>query len=101
MRSNNKEVKAKIREHISEYYTPEELKAQVNAIKCACYPTNYHAVRHMVEGGCFLIYNNDIRSFINELNLNSNNKTYGMQETFNLYAHLIARDAELIIKNAN
>ena len=100
IRTNCKIIKNAIREHIKEYYSATELKEQVNAIKCRTYPTNYHAIYHMVEGGCFLTYNHQIINFLNSLGINPENKQYDEYESFKLYCHLIARDAELIIKNA-
>ena len=101
MRTNCKQIKDAIRAHILEYYSAEELAAQVNGIKCHVYPTNYHAIYHMVEGGCFLIYNNDIAAFLNGLGINPTNKEYDPIDSFKLYCHLIARDSELILKHVN
>lgn len=101
MKSSCKQVKDAIRAHILEYFTADELSEQVKGIKCNVYPTNYHAVYHMVEGGCFLIYNADIAAFLNGLGINPNNKEYDPYDSFKLYCHLIARDAQLILKHAN
>ena len=101
MRSNTQEVKAKIRKHIGEFYTPSELREQINGIMCPVYPTVYHAVYHMAEGGCFLIYNNDITAFIDSLGINPKGKEYDPYDSFKLYCRLIARDAQLIYKHAN
>lgn len=99
MKSNCKQIKEAIRKHILEYYSPEELKNQVNAIKCSIYPTDYSAVYHMVTGGCFLIYHNDVKIFLNNLGINPNNKEYNSVKSWELYCHLIARDAQLILKH--
>lgn len=101
MRTNCKEVKNKIREHILEYYTAKELAEQVEGIKCRYYPTEYHAVKHMAEGGCFMIYYAEVQDFLNMLGINPDNKKYDDVESWELYCHLIARDAQLIIKKAN
>jgi hypothetical protein len=104
MRTNNKEVKNAVRVHIQEYYTAQELKDQVEYIRqgsgARLYPTVYHAVKHMVEGGCFLIYHEDVKNFLNSLGINPTNKEYDNIKSWELYCHLIARDAELIVKNA-
>lgn len=100
MTTNNKIVKAKIREHINDYYTPSELKAEVEALKKYTYPTDYHVVKLMVENGCFLCYHNDVKNFLNGLGINPTNKEYDSQKSWELYCHLIARDAQLILKNA-
>lgn len=104
MKSNCKAVKNMIREHILEYYSPEELKNQVEYLQEGCrrlYPTNYDAVYHMVEGGSFMVYNHEIIDFLDSLGINSNNKKYDPYDSFKLYCHLIARDADLIIKKAS
>lgn len=99
IRTNCKAVKEAIRAHILEYYSPEELKNQVNALSYirGC---NYHKVFHMVESGCFLIYSYQISEFLNSLGINPDNKEYDPADSFKLYCHLIARDSELIIKHA-
>jgi hypothetical protein len=102
MKSNCKEVKTAVRNHIADYFTPEELKEQATHLMKThrdC-PTIYHAVRHMAEGGCFLIYNGDIVEFLNGLGINPKGKQYDVADSFKLYCHLIARDAELIVKKA-
>ena len=101
MKSNCKYVKNLIRIHIGDYYSDTELKDQVDAIKCNTYPTDYHAVYHMVESGCFLIYNHDIIAFLDSLGINPNNKKYDEYDSFKLYCHLIARDAQLILRHVN
>lgn len=100
MKSNCKAVKDKIRKHIKEFYTPDELIEQVNFLKCSTYPTDYHVVYHMVKSGCFLICNHSIVNFLNSLGINPKNKEYNVQKSFELYCHLLARDAQLILKNA-
>lgn len=97
MKTNCKAVKQVIRTHIQEYYTPEELKTEIEGIKCPYYPTAYHAAYYMAEGGCFLIYTCEINDFINSLGINSDNKQYDDEKTFKLYCHLIAREAQAII----
>lgn len=103
MKTNCKAVKDAIRSHIQEYYTPEELKNQADSIRrndARFYPTYYHAVKHMAEGGCFLVYYGDVIDFLNSLGINPENKQYPEEKSWELYCHLIARDAELLIKNA-
>ena len=100
MKTNCKVVKDRIREHIKEYYTPEELKIQVDAIKSWMYPTTYHILKYMANSGCFLIYNDSVVNFLNSLGINPDNKVYDTSKSWDLYCHLIARDGELLIKNA-
>lgn len=99
MRTNCRAVKEAIRNHILEYYTIEELKNQIEAIRCRQYPTIYHAVKHMAESGCFLIYHGEVKDFLNGLGINPDNKEYTTEESWNLYCHLIARDSQLLMKN--
>lgn len=101
MKSNCAAVKKMIRDHINDYYTPEELKNQVYAlIDHNRIFTVYHALRYMVEGGCFLVYNYQIKQFLNGLGINPEGKEYDTQKSFDLYCHLIARDGELLVKKA-
>lgn len=103
MKSNCKAVKELVREHIKDYYDPCDLAEQVaylmhtNRREC---PTNYHAVKYMVQGGCFLCYYHDVQNFLNGLGINPENKEYSNEKSWELYCHLIARDAELLIKHA-
>ena len=90
-----------VREHIKGYFTPEELKSNVEAIKCGMYPTTYHALKHMVEGGSFLCYHSDVQNFLNGLGINPEGKEYDVTKSWELYCHLIARDGELLVKHAN
>ena len=103
MRTNTKEVKTKIREHIADFYTANELKEEVKAIMNndkRIYTSVYHAVLHMVQGGCFLCYHYQVQEFLNSLDINPTNKEYDTEKSWELYCHLIARDSQLIIKNA-
>lgn len=100
--TNCKEVKEKIRAHIQEFMTPEELKDSALSIMKndrSC-PTLYHAVKHMVEGGSFLCYYRDVENFLNGLGINPENKEYSDEKSWELYCHLISRDSELLIKKA-
>ena len=101
MSTNCKRVKDAIRAHILEHYTPAELACEVKSIMRNAprlYPTVYHAVRYMAESGCFLCYNGDIAAFLNSLDINPTGKVYEADQSFDLYCHLLARDAELIVK---
>ena len=104
MKTNCKAVKELIREHIKDFYDPADLAEQVaylthtNRREC---PTNYHAVRYMVQGGCFLCYYNQVNAFLDSLGINPNGNKYSDEKSWELYCHLLARDAELLIKYAN
>lgn len=103
MTTNYKAVKTLVREHIKDYYDPCDLKEQVeylirtNNREC---PTNYHVVKYMVQGGCFLCYYHHVKDFLNSLGINPENKEYSDEKSWELYCHLLARDAELLIKQA-
>ena len=97
MRSNCKEVKEKIREHIGEYYTKEDLKKEVENLMYK--RSIYNAGVAMVEGGCFLIYYEDIRSFLNSLDLNnSKNRSFSDVQCWDMYKYLVSREIEKIVK---
>jgi len=108
MKSNSKDVKTALRNHINEFIDPSEydncntvkeaLRSQINHMKYGV-DTDYTSAYRMVEGGGFLIYTDDINNFIISLNLNNNsNKNFDDMDTFKLYCHLIAREIECIIK---
>lgn len=99
MKTNCKEVINKIKNHIGEFYTPQELKNEVDGIKCYQYPTDYHCIKHMAEGGSFLIYYNEVVEFLNNLGINPEGKEYPQEKSWELYCHLIARDGSKYIKN--
>lgn len=95
MRTNCKQVSMMIQKHINEYYTVEELKEQVSVFTYL--PTTYHAIIEMVQGGCFLIYYEEVKDFLNSLGINPSNKEYDDQKSWDLYKHLIAREGVKMI----
>lgn len=99
--TNNATVKAAIRAHIMDYFTIDELAETVRIVKCRTYPTVYHAVKHIVEAGGFLIYHAEVAQFLNSLGINPQNKEYDTAESWKLYCHLIARDSQLLLKSYN
>lgn len=99
--TNRKEVKELVRKHILEYFTPEELKVNAEGMKDSQHLTIYHCVKAMVEGGSFLCYFDEVITFLNSLGINPDNKDYEPQKSWELYCHLIARDAQLIIEKIN
>lgn len=101
MRTNCKEIKTLIREHIADFYTKEEFTSEIESIiknSRNLYPTVYHATLHMVQGGCFLCYHWQVQEFLNSLGINPKNKEYDTQKSWDLYCHLIAREAKYFIK---
>lgn len=91
MRTTQKQVIEQIREHIGEYYTMEELRQQLKAFDYL--PNNYNIIIEMAQGGAFLCYHSDVRDFLNGLGVNPNNKEYDTAKSWELYKHLIAREA--------
>ena len=99
MRTNTKIVSNKIQEHIKEYYTIEGLKEQVKALqytrqgnRFTFTPSIYYVLEEMVQGGCFLIYYQDVQDFLNGLGINPTYKEYTDEQSWDLYKHLIARE---------
>ena len=97
MRTNTKEVKNRIREHILDFYTMEELKSNIEGLDYVGY-TTYAKAQYMVQGGCFLVYYVNIKDFLNGLGINPNNKEYSDEKSWELYKHLIAREVEAMLK---
>ena len=53
----------------------------------------------MVQCGNFLIYYDDVREFLNTLELNNNsNKNFTNEQVWEMYQHLLAREIEKIVK---
>lgn len=60
-------------------------------------PTDYAKGVYMAEGGTFLIYYQDQRDFLDNLDINPNNKEFSDNKVFEQYCHLIGRQvAELV-----
>lgn len=97
MRTNTKIVKELIKKHILEYTTVEELKANIKSVNYD-YNTNYNNIIRLVEGGLFLIYNDDISEFLTSLNINEKSKKFNENDSFNLYKHLIALNGEKLFE---
>ena len=102
MTTNNKVVKEMIQKHILEYQTINELRENVKVLTNSktMTKTTYQALEVMTEGGMFLIYNVDIKDFINSLGINPSGKEYDTQKTWNLYKHLIAREGVKLLERS-
>lgn len=105
MTTNNKVVKEMIQKHILEYQTINELRENVKALQYprkynnfVSTPSQYDTIVEMVQGGMFLIYNVDIKDFINSLGINPSGKEYDTQKTWDLYKHLIAREGVRLLE---
>lgn len=98
-RKNSKEVKEKIREHIHGFYDFEDLVNDVEAFM-RIYKTNaYSAGKKLVKHGNFLIYYENVREFLESLNLNNKSeKTFSDDDCWKIYTHLLAREISIIYK---
>ena len=99
MRTNTTEVKNKIKEHIREHYENlEDMRHDADAFEYLN-TNDYHKIKKLVEGGCFLCYHNDVKNFLNTLGINPSGKEYTNEKSWTLYTHLIALNgSELIAK---
>lgn len=112
-KSNSMEVKNMVRRHIIESLnatTVEELKQalsdmeqqiKVNRTRNMSY---HEAVAYTISGlyEGFLFRTNDIKQFIDSLELNNkSNKQYDDDEYFNMYKYLIARELPYMEKLSN
>lgn len=105
MRTTSKEVIAKLKEHVLKSFTPEDfnvetseqaLSSQINCMRIGN-DNNYRTALHLVDGGSFLIYHNDIKDFLNSLGINPSNKEYTDQQSWDLYKHLLAREIQTLV----
>lgn len=95
MKTNSNEVKKQVQNHIKEYYTKKELKEQIDYMSYGN-KSIYQSAFTMVEGGSFLIYNEEVKYFLNSLGINPNNKEYEDTKSWDLYCKLIAYNIEKI-----
>lgn len=105
MKSNSKEVKTKVLNHIIDYIDEwdngetiqEKVIDQVNHCMNHNNDSVYHTCIRLVEGGSFMISSYEQRQFINSLNLNNNsNKVFDDMQVFKMYCLLLARELETI-----
>ena len=102
MKSNSKEVRQKIYNHIKdtfqdlEYEGCDTLKEKI--IKQIDYmkydrETIYNTCYRLAEEGTFLVSNYDIREFVNSLDLNNkSNKQFNDDDTCKMYFNLLANE---------
>lgn len=108
MKTNSKEVKTKVLNHIIEFVeewdNADTIKNKV--IDQIDYMKNtrediYQTCIRLVQGCTFLIYDEDIREFIDSLELNNNsNKKFDNMQVFNMYCMLLARELETIYNSS-
>lgn len=104
MKTNTTEVRLKVQQHILEQTDGGIMMLYTNAkavMGMRETPTLYHAIAYTVDSGNFLIYHFDVHQFLTGLGLNNADKNYTDSESWALYKHLIATNAEKMIKKAN
>ena len=99
MKTNSRVVENKIKEHILDTMSLEDLKANVEGLLGSrdCL-TIYHTIKYMVQGGCFLCYYHQVNEFLDSLDINPFNKKFSDEKSWDLYKHLIARVGEKMLK---
>ncbi len=95
MNTNTNAVRKQVQEHILNQYNIEDLKQELDNLNDGRIAhTIYHAAAYMVQGGCFIVYYDDVKNFLNGLGINPNNKEYSDEKSWELYKHLIAINAK-------
>ena len=99
--SNRKEVSENIQAHILDYYssdfTGEDIPAteafvrQMDAMDWL--PNNWKRGEEIAKGGSYLIYNQDMADFLDELKINPKGKTFSEDKAFDMYTSLIGRES--------
>ena len=91
--SNRKEVSENIQAHILEHYdNPQDFIDQMDAMDYL--PTKWRAGEELAKGGSYLIYNEDMQDFLNELKINPKGKKFSDDKAFSMYTSLIGRESE-------
>lgn len=99
-KSNRKEVSEKIQSHILEYYDNEDdFINQMEAMKDSQHPTPWSWGEEIAKGGSYLIYTEDMNSFLDELKINPKGKTFSDEKTFKTYTSLIGRESAKLYEN--
>ena len=97
-KTNSNHVKYLVREHIGDYFKPEDLKSTLEAVKYGNM-SDYQGMIEVVMGGSFLIYYSDVKYFLNGLGINPDGKEYSDEKSWELYKHLVAREGLHIINS--
>ena len=97
--SNNKKTIEKIKDHILGFYTVEDLKKEVENLKGwdGIY-TDSQALEKMIEGGCFLVYFQDVRKILKDWLENLYNDKIDDSKAWDFYKHKIAIVGAKLIK---
>lgn len=98
--SNRKEVSDNIQAHILDYYTEDYTgenispsEAFVRQMDAMGESNMWRAGQRIAEGGSYLIYNQDMADFLDELKINPKGKTFSEDKAFNMYTSLIGRES--------
>lgn len=95
MKTNTNIVRKQVQEHIKEYSTKKELKEQLDYMSYGN-KSIYDLALEMVQGGYFLIYQEDVKDFLNSLGINPSNKEYEEIKSWKLYCRLVAHNCDKI-----
>lgn len=97
--SNRKEVREKIQEHImGNYDNEQEFIEQMEAMKDNRNLTSYSWGKELAKGGNYLIYNDDMSNFLDELKINPKGKKFNSEKSFEMYTNLIARESDRLYR---
>ena len=89
--SNRKEVSENIQAHILEHYdSPDDFIKQMDVMKA---PTMWRAGEEIARGGSYLVYNQDMADFLDELKINPKGKKFSSDKAFNTYTSLVGRES--------
>lgn len=97
MKTNTKVVSEKVKTHILDTMSLEDLKDNVKALQWDN-KSEYQALKELVEGGAFLCYHSDVKDFLNTLDINPKNKEYSNDESWTLYINLLAMNGKKLLK---
>lgn len=100
-KSTRKEVKNKIQQHILEYYGEDYTgekglpadDAFVRQMDAMGEINNWNNGKRIAEGGSYLIYTEDMRNFLDSLNINPKGKKFSDDKVFSTYTNLIGRES--------
>lgn len=99
MKTISKKITKIVQGHILNYYEDrggiEGLKQDMEAVKYNNMG-DYEALKELVMGGCFLVYNEDMRTFLSSLGIPPITKN--QSNCLERYAHLIAREGLKLIE---
>lgn len=101
IRTYSNEGQELIRKHIREYYTAEELKRDMDAVRWPKSQTDYNALKKVVEGANLEYRNHAIQDFQNGLKAQgvviSEPNTRDDESRWKWYKHIIAQVGEKMV----